>query len=556
MSNASNGDILQLPIPVIGDINKRTLMKAITAGTMGGLGIGAATGLLRYIKSIRDVDKQDSTDDESIVITLPKQASDGYASMSEAKPGETKITTNGGRQFRVAGKFGKRVAPALKTDDTSVKRSSDAPMSTGTMVASTVGLLGSGIASYELISRLVDKANERRLKAKLQAAQQAYADVLSGASKRAEVVLGTLDRIAQTDTHLSKEASRVGNFVRDIGGKLVSGAKGVYDSAVKSDAADVVRYPLAAYVLASLAGSGAVAYTTKKILDREFPEAKLLKDVNMPSRIVFRTTDGAPSLLEGAAGEEKQASAETCAALSAMLPIYMDVVEGAPNRTLSGCYVKFAEEIGTDSAGLMKQAQADMWGTIGQLIMHPGTLWKIVTDPSFRFSNGMKGFAGLLNKHNPGLYGSLIRSNVANIFKSNPGAGFLERTKNKALQHATDIASRYDFGRRLITEKAIPAMQRSWQSVKSGEAGSIIRSSYIIDTLLSGTGNGGDTPQASPGTDAAQDDKEIRKAVRKVLKSKRKVQVTATDPAAAKYVADNKARINKVLSSLNSRGML
>ena len=251
----------------------------------------------------------------------------------------------------------------------------------GTVVANAIGLTAGGLLSYDVVSRMFDAMQERRLKRKLRAAQQAYVDAMAGASKRAEAVMSV---IGPAERVLSKEPLAKNAGWSDIFPEQVT---------------NTVRYPAAAYILALLAGTGATAYVTKKVMDREFPEEKLKKDINRPTRIVFRTVGGEPSLVEGEAGEEKSASAETCAALTAMLPIYMDVVEGKPNRTLAGPYVKIATAAGTDPAGLMKMAATDMAGVYRIILQDPKAVMAILRDTNFGLNMNKRTVADSLRAH-------------------------------------------------------------------------------------------------------------------------------------------------------------
>ncbi len=493
--------------PLIGDVNSRRFMTAVLAGVLGGAGVGSAASLLRGFFDMRRRKKED-TDDETIVLTLPeKAASDGYTSMAEARPGEHKLTANGSRQARDSGKYGKSLSASdRKAEKPEVKCADEGnpgPNTVGTVVANTLGLAAGGLLSYEVVSRLYDRLNERRLKRKLEAAQQAYVSALSGASKRAEAVARVLDPVGHVICGGTKQA-------------------GILPERV----VDTVRYPAAAYILALLAGTGATAYVFKKVLDREFPEEKLKKDFNRPSRIVFRTS-GTPALLEGAEGEEKAASAETCAAVTAMLPIYMDVVEGAPNRTLSEPYRKIAEAAGTDAAGLMKLAQQDSWAAQKVVMKDPKALWALLKGGLGSMDFSRQNMVNILRQTRPDTYARAVDAGISATFANSPVRRFLATA-------ATRLG-----GRDWLVDRAIK---------KASPEFSV---GYILGSLK----------KNPDGTTAASDEESLpeRKVLseaRRALKSRRRVEVGAADPKAQAYIEKNKEAISRLLGRLNARGVI
>ena len=75
-------------IPLLSDINNRRFLTAVLSGILCGAGGASAANLLRSFREMRKP-KQDETDDETIVLTLPsKAAAAGYDGMQAAKPGE------------------------------------------------------------------------------------------------------------------------------------------------------------------------------------------------------------------------------------------------------------------------------------------------------------------------------------------------------------------------------------------------------------------------------------------------------------------------------------
>ena len=519
-SQGAENSITQLPIP-FGDINNRRFVTAIMSGVLGGAGVSAAANLLRSFREMRK-QKPKETDDETIVLTLPKAASDGYTGMRDAKPGETKVTANGGNQFREAGKYGSKIAPKKPAKD-EVKAAGDGnpgPNSVGTVVADAIGMTAGGLLSYDVVSRLFDAMQERRLKRKLRAAQQAYVDAMTGASKRAELVMsviGPAERVLATEP-LDKSAGWTDIFPEQV--------------------TNTVRYPAAAYLLTLLAGTGATAYITKKVMDREFPEEKLKKDINRPTRIVFRTAQGSPALMEGDAGEEKEASAETCAALTAMLPIYMDVVEGKPSRTLAEPYVKIAAAAGTDPAGLMKMAAEDMSAVYRIILQDPRAVMHILRDTNFGLNMSKRTAADALRTHSPDTYRRAVDAAIDSHFAGGPNDGLVRRAWNGIARASTKAFANMG-GRDILVDRALKAAS-------------------VSDLLGSDTIRGALTGDKTTEPDTVQeiDEKAVMAKVRRRLAGRRAVKVEAGDAAAAAYIKANKDLIRRLMRKLNAQGVI
>jgi len=521
-SPGADNSMTQLPIPFFGDVNNRRFVTAVMAGVLGGAGVSAAANLLRRFSELRSK-KNDETDDDTIVLNIPKKAADGYTSMRDAKPGETKVTANGGQQFRESGRYGGRIANSKPCKE-EVKKAGDpgdgnpGPNSVGTIVANALGLTAGGLLSYEVVSRMFDALQERRLKRKLQAAQQAYVNAMSGASKRAEIVMSV---IGPAERVLSKYA-----------GEKVAGWTDIFPDAVT----DTFRYPTAAYLLALLAGTGATAYITKKVMDREFPEEKIKKDINRPTRIVFRTIKGSPSIVEGEKGKEKKASADTCAAITAMLPIYMDLVEGRPNRTLSAPYVKLAEAAGTDPAGLIKIAADDMSKVYSIILSDPEAVFSILQDTNFGLSMNKRNVVKSLRKNRPDTYRRAVDAAIDAHFAGGPNDGLIMKAWNGAAKWATKAFTRLG-GRDWLVDRAL----------KSAAAGLIAAPDTVMTELSVSSG------------DPADDDGDAKAVVEKVrrrLRGRRKVKVEAGDSAAASYVRSHKDKIRSLMGKLNAQGVI
>lgn len=503
-------------IPLLGDINNRRFLTAVMSGVLGGAGVGAATNLLRIYREMRK-EKSDDTDDETIVLTLPnkdqdKKAEDGYSSMASAKPGESKVVStarSGVQQMRDAGKFGKKIEQRAEAkSEVKCADGNPGPNSVGTIVANAIGLTAGGLLSYDAVSRLFDALQERRLKRKLQAAQQAYVDAMAGASKRAEAVnrvLGPVEH-ALCGTSMDKTA----------------------------DAVDYLRYPAAFYLLSLLAGTGATAYVTKQVMDKQFPEEKLKKDINRPTRIVFRTEGSEPSLLEGDKGKEKKASAETCAAITAMLPIYMDIVEGEPNRTLAAPYVKMAEAAGTDPAGLLKIAKADLMRAYGIVLSDPKAMWEILKGTNFGLSFSRLNAAHILKDTRPDTYRRAVDAAIDATFSSGKDDGFIRRAWNNIARMGTKLFAGVG-GRDMLVDHAL----------KSASVEDLVMSAFTPEDEA-----------AAAGVGEHIDADAVEKRVKSRLRRRRGVSIEAADPKAAKYIKANKAAIRQLLSRLNAQGAI
>lgn len=524
-----NGNsVTRLPIPLVGDINNRRFMTAVLAGVLGGAGVSSAANLLRQFVEMRQK-RKDETNDDTIVLNLPAKAASaagkGYESMNDSRPGESSPTANGGTQLRVGGRFGSAIrkeksdAPAPKQEKTviPVKKAdgNPGPNTVGTVVANALGLTAGGLLSYEVVSRLFDRMNERRLKKKLEAAQQAYVSALSGSSKRAEAV---------------------NRIIRPVCNVIMKSAE------MKSaDVVDVIRYPAAAYILALLAGTGATAYVTKKVMDREFPEEKLKRDVNRPTRIVFRTAPGTePTLNEGAADDEKKASAETCAAVTAMLPIYMDVVEGQPSRTLAEPYQKIAEAAGTDAAGLMKMAKDDMWSVYKVLLQNPKSILDILVGTRFGLNFSKLRAANVLKETNPDVYRRAVDAAIDSHWAGGPNDGLFRKAYNSIGKAMTKAYSNLG-GRDSLVESAL--------APKAAEADSLLRAGYIGSSIFK-------EKEPEPEPEEPDPPKEVIQKAKARLKDRRRVTVETADGNAAAFVKRRGELISKLLARLNAQGRI
>lgn len=556
---------------VLGKLNNLRFQTAVTAGVLGGGGLAAAAGLLRMLRD-RTAKPKDDTDDETIVLNLPaKSAESGYESMKGAKPGESRPTANGGTQLREAGKFGKKLTKEISDAPAAVKagEGNAGDNSVATIVANTLGLTAGGLMAYDVVGRLFDRLQERRLRKRLEAAQQAYVNAMTGASKRAEAVLGVLKRSEARFGQATKEAG----IGRDAFDWVVD----------KIPGAGIPRHLMAGYILALLAGTGASAYVAKKVMDREFPEEKLKTDINRPTRIVFKTVDGQPKLAEYDGETEKEASGETCAALAALLPVYMDVVEGRPNRTLDPAYVKLAEAMGTDAAGLLKSASDSMWPVYLQILRNPRVLWDILKRTNFGLNLTQRGVASILRQYHPEVFRSVVgemRQHAPDTYRRFVDREIGSWVPNKVQDVVVDIASGENRPRTFTPgvmpgtagayilpertpvapppvvkpvpqpEQPAPAVAQAPAQpvVKPAEADTLLRSNYLAQTLSK-------KPDEEP-AEEPPDPKAVLAKAKALLKAKRRVSVTGADANAKAYIAKNNDVIKKLLARLNAQGAI
>lgn len=534
-----SNSVTRLPIPLIGDINNRRFLTAVMAGVLGGAGVSSAANLLRQFRMMRKKDKEE-TDADTIVLNIPQKeasarSSQGasFESAKAAKPGETKPAVtkpNGSTQSRDVGRYGVNIGGyKADRDVTKCAEGNPGPNSVGTVVANALGMTAGGLLSYEVVSRLFDRMNERRLKKKLEAAQQAYIDAMTGASKRAEAVMRIIGPVERAICK-SAETKEAGLF------------NWMSDS-LPDSATNAIRYPAAAYILALLAGTGASAYVTKKVMDREFPEEKLKSDINKPTRILFKTVEGKPQVIEDDGKQEKAASADTCAAITALLPIYMDVVEGQPSRTLAAPYVKIAKANGVDARGLMSLAAKSFPSAYTAVLKDPKAVWEILKGTGFGLNFSKLRAAQILRNARPDTYRRAVDAAIDSHFAGSPNDGLVRRAWTGIQKAVAKGIASTDTGRDWMVNRAL--------SPKTAASDDLLRAGYITSSVFK-------DPDAVKDEDPEEevDAKAVLAKVRDRLKDRRKVQVQAADPNAAAFVTKNKAAIQKLLARMNSQGTI
>lgn len=285
------------------------------------VGISAAS-LIEMAHSIRLARQQakmrqdpTETDENTIVLTLPKRAEvmpengkpTAAKTVESTKSGD--YVVNRGKQSRhVKGQFGPNLSKAGAADGW--------PTLTASALAAIAGTAGGSM----LVSKIVERQREKRMRSEMEAARQEYLDMLSGGAVKGASV------------------------VEDIfGGFEPEGEKQA------GDTFGMLNYPLAAMAILTILGTGTTGYLTKRVLDEQFQAtSKATKDIPKVKRIVFRS---APET-----DPSKMASAEECGVHAAGLLVMMDKVSGQ-YRATSMPYVKEAlDKAGLTAEALVKQA--------------------------------------------------------------------------------------------------------------------------------------------------------------------------------------------------------
>ena len=223
-----------------------------------------------------------------------------------------------------------------------------------------------------------------------------------------------------------------------------------------------------------------------------------------------------------------------------MLPIYMDVVEGKPSRTLAEPYRKIAEAAGTDAEGLMKMAAADMGAAYMAVLRDPKALWQILLGTNFGLNFSKLRAARILRDTSPDTYRRAVDAAIDSSWASGPNDGLIGRAYNgigKALTKAYASLG----GRDSLVEGAL--------SSKSAEADDLLRASYIGSSIFKGT-------EPEEKKEEPEPTKSVISKAKKALRERRKVTVHAADPNAAAFVSRNQAIIRTLLSRLNARGAI
>jgi hypothetical protein len=341
------------------NINPETTARWAAGGTAAGLSLASLMGIMKVLQDNKEKRKRarvpSETDEDTIVLTLPKRAA--ALSSSEAKPAEgdaraevkqprileatesaVKVRKHGplhklvhsdsasGQHRHGNGTYGQRMYKREKTASWQTFAAS--------MLAAGVG----GIASYKLVDTLMRNRHEKELKKELEQAQTEYMDMLrKGAGEITDAFL---------PAGMSKSADNAGHQFSTLDPIFGTAALGL------------------------ILGTGGVAYLTKKLMDERFKdeseERKRRERMARVQRIIFRTEDGKTACdVDLATGDEM---------MKAALAIYLDIGEGE-YRTMDQPAVKAAmANSGTTPAELVKLAT----GGFDTLLM------KLQTDPDLR----------------------------------------------------------------------------------------------------------------------------------------------------------------------------
>lgn len=492
------------------EIDPSTIARYGAGGALVGAGAASLVNLVHHINMLRADRRRrrqpTDTDENTIVITLPKKASaqgdapgiGGGGACTAVKdtqgPSRGDYVLNGARRQSRAqgtGKFGPQLTH---------KR---AGQGWPTLTAAWLATLGGGAGGAAVANRLYQAYRERQLKAELEAAKQEYMDALSGGQVKAS------------------------SFLDELTGQEKQG-----------DGFGTLNYPLAAVALLTVLGGGATGYVTKRILDEKFKEVEDKSlDVPKVKRIVFRS---APET-----DPEKLASAEDIDCVKAGLMVMMDRVSGTTKFT-----------------SLAKQACADA-GTSPEALVKLAEDWDVLegflkSQP--RLQNAVTGIANDYMTKNP-----VMRYANKLMLKTPMGQAYARKLLFRKLTQlrqgmASGVGRAMDYGRGFMpAPRPLPLFKSGQHTALADPAATIGR------TVLTATGfdalrsmladKGMFETELAHAIIAAQEDANERKAMA-AAKVKDTVTVEARDPAAAAYVGRNSKKLQGVIRRLALEGQL
>jgi hypothetical protein len=310
-------------------IEPATVGRYALGGAVTGGSVAAILNLLHMIQQMRqeraELTKPVGTDENTIMLTLPRKAAEVKADVTEP----TRVKTKTGLRRGWAS------GPRTQTRDAFDGRFGQKTAAQGwpTLTASALAAIAGTAAGAALVNHIYQRKQQQDLKAELSAAQQEYADLLRGGAgaKTAEWVEAWFDGIE-----------------KDAAGDRVFG---------------LLNYPIAALALLSILGAGGAGYITKRILDEKQKEQEERSlDIPRARRIVFRT--------EPEPDRGKLASADDVDCVRTALCVMLDKLDTAPH-ILNQPEVKTAmAEAKTSEAALLKLA-ADVDALIRHLQGNP-----------------------------------------------------------------------------------------------------------------------------------------------------------------------------------------
>ena len=191
-----------------------------------------------------------------------------------------------------------------------------------------------------------------------------------------------------------------------------------------------------------------------------------------------------------------------------------------------------AAAAGTDAAGLMKMAQADMSSAYKVVLRDPKALWAIMKGTKFGLNYSKLNAAHALRAARPDTYRRAVDAAIDARFAGGPNDGFVQRAWNGIARAGTKAVANLG-GRDMLVDHALKAAS-------------------VEDLITSAFTKG----EGTEGASAPADVKAVAARVKARLRKKRGVTVEAADPGAAAYVKANRAAIEKLLARLNAQGAL
>ena len=375
-------------------------MPTVARYGLGGLGLGAGTAatlsLIHMLKNLNDKrNKDEETDDNTIVLTLPKRASD----LSEAGIGSQTVTAktkgNDPRQIGVKDTSTMTTEGSKVKSDKSVTKSMEStkgqlrqpsgeygmkiqkraawPTLTASLLAGGIG----SVAGYKLVDKIYEVRRMKKKQLELDSAKEEYLDMLQKASSDFEKSAGDFN---------------------------------IWD------------YPAGIGALALLLGSGGTAYVTKKVLDEHTrtPDAAGPAKVK---RIVFRSAPsqgmndkvdteeeasteeafGEDRGLKAASVQEGEDNKET---FKAALGVMLDVCGSKYDILKTAAVQEGMEEAGVTAGQLYKMAGDDYNNLMATLQANP-KLRNLITRATmdkhpllkyFKWTSGLPGISGYADK--------------------------------------------------------------------------------------------------------------------------------------------------------------
>lgn len=414
------------------NIDPNTVTRFGVGGALTGAGIASALSLahlIRQARKNRNRELSQETDENTIVLTLPKRAfapgdeEEGvqYDKMPVAEEDangtdRSENTVENPKGMATSPKAGKKQTKGKKVKAdyprlcTMESRKNQLRYTDGrfgmktanwpTLTASLLAAGGGGVLGYQLVNKIYQARRIKAREKELETAREEYLDMLKGASPLSDLFMLGEEKQAQSE---------------------------------RKNTFSTVDYPMGLFALASLLGAGGTAYLTKKILDQYNPDMETPEDPKL-QRIVFRT-EGADKVASDE-GRVVQASFE------ASLGVYLDIVEGEQRVLADADVVKAAADADVTTAELYKLAGSDYERLMATLeanpdlrnLMQRATMEHHPILKYFKWSAKLPGIRGMLDKK--------LYQNVHDSVTLQPHPAELEmQKKTAAILPAPDISA-------------------------------------------------------------------------------------------------------------------